>query len=483
MKVGKTYIAVLAVLQVAAGNIFQDWTSTDIKQYLKDQGEAAKSHINYDLEELKSYANERWSEDSQPKPWWKVWPYGKKDNWWDVTGTGSGSKSISDWIFETWSAKDLRKLLRHSGITFDSDLSHEKLKMLARSKFEEISKKLDTSGYYPTELYFNDWDEYDLKAWLTKNGVSYEHVKASKEKLADLVRKNIYKASKVYQEEKYHLLESLDFSQRKFFEAGNKLKKNLFDLWSSEDIVGWLEYHRVKLTDETKQNRDNLIALANENLDILEEDIKWFTDEARKNSTPIISKDVEAVKSIWGSVKEKFAKIYRDENIINDTFLIGVKSWPKKRLQAFLDARGVKYHILSTRDELLQLVHENRNKPLKSWEGAFDAAKNWWNKQTVINKVKSASADILGRVSTLESDMLEQLQISFDSWSNKDLTTYLKSFTSKPADLKGLSRDDLIKKAKENTMWFFGTPKKPWYSQVAERARTLAHNAYAYVRP
>lgn len=428
MKISSTLICVAATLQIVnCNNIFEQWTSDDINQYLKDNGEAAKKQVESSLEDLKAYASEKWSEQAHPKPWWKVWPTKKKDNWWNIGSEKGVAESMSDWFFDTWSAKDLRKLLRKAGISFDADLSQDRLRSLAKEKFDQISKKVGSSGFYPTESYFSQWDEYDLKSWLDNNGVSYDKAKAKKDDLLKEVRKNIHKASQVYSEERLNALESLDLAQKQVYDKSNQLKKDLFDSWSTEDIANWLQSHRIKVEESAKQNRDELVQTANKNLNLLEDDLQWYADVSRSKASALLSKSTDSVNSVWKSIKDRVSGAYSDDNLINDTFLVGVQSWPKKRLQNFLDSRGVKYHLLSTKSELLDLVYKNRNKPLKSWENAYDEAKNWWSKQNIIHKVKTTGSDILDKVSDYESDKLSQLQSSFDSWSNNDLLEYVKS--------------------------------------------------------
>ncbi|CDO93734.1 unnamed protein product [Kluyveromyces dobzhanskii CBS 2104] len=477
------YCAAACQVVVCNSNLFENWSSEDIAQYLKDSGESAKSEVGSSLEDLKSYANQKWSERSQPKPWWKVWPEEKKDDWWSISTEPSTTEKVSGWLFDTWSDKDLKKTLKKSGVRFDADASVDSLRSLAQENFDKISKKLKSSGYYATEAYFNQWDDSDLKEWLDKNGVSYDKAKASKEELLSLVRKNIYKASQVYSEERLSALESLDLAKRQLFDKSNQLKSDLFDSWSTDDINNWLESHKIKLQENAKDNRDALLEAANKHVNLLEDDIKWYTEASKAKATALLNKSTESVNSVWESVKDSLSGAYHHDNVINDTFLVGVQSWPKKRLQNFLDARGVKYHLLTTKAELLRLVYENRSKPLKSWEDSFDEAKHWWKKQNIVGKAKSTGADIVEKVSDYETTAMEGLQQSFDSMSNSDLVEYLKTFSVKPSDLSALSKEELVQRAKDNTQWFFGVPQKPWYQRATDNALHYAKRAYAVVRP
>ncbi|QEU60748.1 Msc1 [Kluyveromyces lactis] len=485
MKLSSALIFCAAACQVViCNNLFENWSSQDIIQYLKDTGDSAKKDADTSLEELKAYASQKWSEHAQPKPWWKVWPDERdQDNWWNFQSEPSTTESISNWLFDTWSAKDLRKTLRNAGVKFDTDTSYDNLKSLAKENFDKINKKLGSSGYYSTESYFNQWDDYDLKAWLDKHGVTYDKAKANKDELLSLVRKNIYKASQVYSEERLSALESLDLAKKQLYDKSNKLKSDLFDSWSSDDIYDWLQSHSIQVKENAKENRDQLLDVANKNINLLEDDIKWYTEASKSKASALLTKSTDSVNSVWEAFKGKLSGAYHDDNVINDTFLLGVQSWPKKRLQNFLDARGVKYHLLSTKAELLKLVYENRNKPLKSWENAYDEAKHWWNKQNIVGKAKSTGSDILNKVSDYESTAVDSFQRSFDSMSNSDLIEYLKSYSVKPSDLKTLSKEQLVERAKENTQWFFGVPQKPWYSRAADNTLNFAKRAYAVIRP
>lgn len=484
MKFSSALIYSATVCQVVfSKNVFDNWSSDEIYQYLKDSGDTAKKDVGKSLDELKSYASQKWSADAQPKPWWKVWLDEKKDDWWNFNTEPSTSESISNWLFDTWSESDLRKVLKNAGIHYEPDTPYEKLKDTAKTNFDRISKKVGSSGYYPTESYFKQWDESDLKAWLDKNGISYDHKKAKKDDLLALVRKNIYKASQVYNEERLSTLESLDLAKKQLFDKTNKLKSDVFDSWSTDDIKNWLESHKINIKESAKSNREQLIATANKHINLLEDDIKWYTDYSKSKASALLTKSTDSVNSVWESLKNKVYGAYYDDNVINDTFLVGVQNWPKRRLQNFLDARGVKYHILSTKSELLRLVYENRNKPLKKWENALDDAKHWWNKQTIVNKAKSTSSGILNKVSDYENSAVNGLHRSFESMSNSDLVEYLKSFSTKPSELSKLDKDQLVQKAKDNTQWFFGVAEKPWYQKAADNTVNFAKRAYAYVRP
>ena len=156
MKLSNALIFCAAACQVViCNNLFENWSSQDIIQYLKDTGDSAKKDADTSLEELKAYASQKWSEHAQPKPWWKVWPDERdQDNWWNFQSEPSTAESISNWLFDTWSAKDLRKTLRNAGVKFDTDTSYDNLKSLAKENFDKINKKLGSSGYYSTESYF-----------------------------------------------------------------------------------------------------------------------------------------------------------------------------------------------------------------------------------------------------------------------------------------------------------------------------------------
>lgn len=147
----------------------------------------------------------------------------------------------------------------------------------------------------------------------------------------------------------------------------------------------------------------------------------------------------------------------------------------------FLDARGVKYSMLSTENQLKELVKKSRNEKLqilpKDYQKYFDNSnwslkdiKNWFaDKKDDFqdSQVYSTIMQDFDKVSKNTNDAKDQISKTwsntFQSWSQEDLSQYLKSF-GVPVK-QSSTKDDLINLAKQNTQWLFGTVQEPTYKR------------------
>ncbi|CUS23816.1 LAQU0S12e00672g1_1 [Lachancea quebecensis] len=394
MKVtGVVLLASLAAADVAS--FYDKWSSSDLQQYLKDSKQALQETGEQNLDALKKQAQEVWNKQTQPTPWWKFWE--RKTTLADFT---SNQDPISEWFFDSWSAKDLRKLLSKNKVKFDVEASRDELAQAAKKNFNSISSKLGASGLYPSESYFQNWDEYDLKSWLDEYKVPYDKAHAKKDELLSKVRENIYDASRYVDDERLNLLEQLDFANQQISSKAGKIKDEVFDSWSTKELGEWLRSHKVKLEDKASHDRKYLLNVAQKNKKLLKDDAQWYLETVQEKASPFLGKTEEAAASVWdqtvGKLKNWKDYLYHDDNVINDTFLIGVESWPKKRLRSFLDARGISYSIFSTRSSLLDLVKQHRNQPVKNLTESPAVAEffDGWSFENLKEWVKDKNDDI-----------------------------------------------------------------------------------------
>lgn len=383
----------LAAADVA--NLYDKWTSNDLQQYLKDQKQTLQKSGESSVEVLKQQVQDVWNKQTQPTPWWKFWERKTR-----LADFYHNQDPISEWFFDSWSAKDLRKLLNKSKVKFDSDASRDTLVAKAKESFDTISSKLGSSGLYPSESYFQNWDEYDLQTWLDEYKVPYDKAHAKKDELLSKVRENIYDASRYIDDERLNLLEHLDLANQQVVEKGGKIKDDIFNSWSPKELEEWLRSHKVKLEDKSVHDRNYLLNLAQKHKKYLKDDAEWYLQIAQKKASPFFAKSEKAAASIWdqtvGRVKNLKDYLYEEENVVNHTFLLGVESWPKKRLRSFLDARGISYSFFSTRAELLDLVKESCNKPLTNLTNSPAIAEffDGWSFENLKEWVKDKNDDI-----------------------------------------------------------------------------------------
>lgn len=458
---------------------FEGWTHNDLKQYVQDHEKNLNKLGSKTLEELKEQLSKSWAHDAQPKPWWQIWPSDDKYSW-------DSSTPVSDWLFDTWSKEDLHKLLDKYNVDFDAKATKDGLVKVAKDNFKQISKSLDSSGYYPSSGYFQDWSLSDLKNWLNQYDIPYDKVSENKEELLDRVRENLYHASKLTEEKKSDFFKSLDLANKQVLDKAGKVKDDIFNSWSTEDLTNWLKSHQVAVNDKVAENRDELIKSAKKNAALFKDDVDWYLESLRKKSTPYISKSPEYVASVWDSTMSKLGNLFshlkgKTDDAINDTFLVGLDDWSRDRLKTYLDLRGVKYHLLATNNQLRKLALEARNKPLKDikknydklTEGiTYDNMKNWAQDKSdqiqdtdIYNSVSDGLDSLNKDTQKWATDFTKKWSDSLNSWSVDDLNAYLKSFGVQTTTLASLTKDDLVKTAKLKTQMFLGTFQEPWYSR------------------
>ncbi|CAI1612763.1 hypothetical protein SEUBUCD646_0M00200 [Saccharomyces eubayanus] len=479
---------IIGLVMANSDSMFSKWTQDDLVDYLHDNKKSLEKYATESIEDLKKEASQVWDKHAQPKPWWQVWSsdssVGSNSNsgWF-----GNSGSSVSDWIFDTWSTDSLRNFLKKNGVDVDdAKASKDSLVKTAKENFAKISKSLKSSGYYPSSSYFDSWSTEDLQSWLSDNGIDYDKAVQNKNELVQKVKENIYKTSEKAEQQRLGVLESLDLAHQQILDTTGQIKDTVFDKWSSDQLYNWLENHKVKLDKNMSKKHDYLVRMAKENTDNLKDDIYWYLDYMKRESSPFLAKTPEYVGSVWDSSKNYLSNLYskfrgKTDNLVNDTFLVDIDSWSKDKLKMFLDARGIKHSMLSTENQLREQVKQSRNEKLKiiptDYQKYFDNS-NW-----SLNDIKSWFADKkddfqdsqaystimqdFDKVSKNTNDAKDQISQTwsntFQSWSQEDLLQYLKSFG---VPVKQTStKDDLINLAKQNTQWLFGTVQEPVYKR------------------
>ncbi|CCD24834.1 double-strand break repair enhancer MSC1 NDAI_0E00180 [Naumovozyma dairenensis CBS 421] len=464
---------------------FDTWTEDDLKDYVNDHMNNLKDISTKSLDDLKADAMDVWDQNMHPKPWWKFWASDDKQFPW-MSNKGMGkAEDISDWLFNSWSKDDLHKYLLKNRIKADANDSKDAMVQLAKKYFKDISKKSKASGYYPSSSYFKDWSVEDLTNWLDKYKISYKRDMINKkEDLMHLVRKNMYAVSNKVEKERLNLLDSMDLANKQFLNKAGELKENIFDTWSSNDLEKWLESHDVQLDEKLMHSHDYLVEQANDNYSLLKDDINWYLKYLKKKTTPFMEKSPENVDSTWKSVtsagQDMYSKTKKKTNeVINDTFLIGIDDWSKGRLKEFLDIRDIDYSMFATKKDLIQKVRDSRNAPLRKLKDNMISFKDWSCEKR--GEMASQVTEGMDMASKKAGDMKEKFgeiwYETFENWSQDDLKAYLESFgiRMKPTS----TREEMIQSAKENTQWFFGIKQEPFYKRVLNKAQDLAKRGYA----
>ncbi|AMD21496.1 HER218Cp [Eremothecium sinecaudum] len=394
----------------------EDADDSGIKRYVRDGGQKVLDSLQAPFSIFKGsddYEVSVSDTGDEERPWWKFWDSYSDSEDSEDWSTSNGESSISTWLFNTWNDHDLKSLLKKAKVSVPSNASKDDLVNAAKKNYQKVCDHLGVTGAGFDPSYFKYWDESSLKNWLDTYGISYDKGAATKESLLEKVKKNIFKASRWIDDERFELLSSSDVVNDKFRETGNFGHVN-FKNWSVDKLKTWLNIHGVKVSDKVANDADSLAELAEQKKNFLKDDIRWLKDVADEKFSEYIVKDSEGGESMWDKTIGKLNspgsifsnKEDEDGDIINDTFQIDVEYWPKERLKQFLDARDISYSKLSTRKQLVKQVMRNRNKPLTN----FGDASKWFHgltlgklEESIMNKIRSGQDMIDGAVESAKN--------------------------------------------------------------------------------
>ncbi|KAI3406884.2 hypothetical protein KGF56_000176 [Candida oxycetoniae] len=371
------WLTLIFIHLVQANNFgFDQWSNNDLKQFLSDC--KIKQDSSWDNSKLIEVATNEAKKiengykklkneiDQQLKP--------KKKNLEDYLSFSYlfGSidkkpKSVSDWCFESWSSDSLKNYLKHNGIKFNDKDNKSDLLKIIKSSFDKVAKKNNGSTYYPGSWLYNSWSEDDLTKWLDKYGISYNK-KSTRDELVDKVKELNYKTVNEIEDTKNALFDSLDLFDKTIFDRAGQIKDEFFETWSYSQLREWLYLHGfINESPEeyvAELDKEKLINIAKNYKKYLLEDINTWLKHSERKVQPWLSKGGESSGSSSRGNKHV-------ENLINDTFFVGINNWSKDKLREFLNVRKVPYSIFTTRSQLVELVKEHRSDPIHVETEAF----------------------------------------------------------------------------------------------------------------
>ena len=499
---------------------FSGWTQQDLKDYVNDHMNNLEDSSQKSWNDLKKEASQIWNDMAERKPWWQAWKWGGGDSGdsgnhryvlpWIQDAAADSRSSVSSWLFDSWSADTLRNFIRthkidlglkkmedtSAGVTVDESVALAKMSkdaMISKLKanFDQVSKSLKSSGYYPSTAYFRDWTVEDLQNWLNEHGIKYtkqQRGKPNREELVRLVRRNIYKVSKELESQRMGTIESLKLANKQLMDKAGQVKANVFDSWSKDDLEDWLLIHKIALERDAVESRDSLIKLAKQNAHLLQDDIAWYYEKSKQNfAKPMAKKTEGLILGMWQTLK-KYTGMASDKSseFIDDTFLVNIESWPKDKLKSFLDIRDVSYPYFATKRQLIDLVVAYRNKQITgNLREKFDNARDWTierKDQMRDSKAYDMLTDQLSKISDGAGDISDKLMSIFNNWKQEDLMEYLKGYGVAVSEKSPYTKDELVKKAQEYTSLFlFHSKQPPFYSRIVRRVGNTLKGAYYFI--
>ncbi|RCK66108.1 Meiotic sister chromatid recombination protein 1 [Candida viswanathii] len=372
----------LLVLPVLANYGFDQWSNSDIKQFLKERKVSFNDKL--DNPKLISLANEE--AKKLEKEYQK---FIKKKNVHDSSeflnfnylfGNKDNDKySVKEWIFESWPVTNLQNLLSSNGISFKKDDTRQDLIEKIKKDFDRIAKEHQGSKFYPGNwLYESSWSDEDLKKWLGDYGIDFEP-RSTRDDLIDKLKEFSYQATNSIKDTKESLFNSLDLFDKSIFDKYGQIKDEFFETWNYSQLREWLYLHGFIDTKPgiyvEELSKDELIKIAQTYKKYLLGDIQTWLADTEKDYQPWITKGEQKKKN-------------KVDDWINDTFFVGINNWSKDKLREFLDVRKVPYSIFTTKHQLIELVRQHKFDPIYTETFAWvvddvstDSIKQWLKDQ------------------------------------------------------------------------------------------------------
>ncbi|KAH3686890.1 hypothetical protein WICPIJ_002121 [Wickerhamomyces pijperi] len=414
MRLNNIIVPLLLVTpSLAYYDVLNHWSESDLRTYLKDNSISVDKKST--LDELKDLASEHWNEaqyHTSQQPWYDYGHLKQKAlNLYqgrplNAPPQGSASdyyNTVRDWVFDTWTETDLKRLLRKYKIKYHATATHDELVKLAKDNYDSIAKSAKASGKYLGDWLYDSWGLDDLTSWLDEYKIDYDKAKDSKDALVKKVREHAYEASKYTQEERDSILDNLDLTAKSLFDKAGKIKADVFNTWSANQLYRWLKNHQIKVDQSLKNNKEELALIAQKHTDKFHQDVEQWSSKASKSASPLLSKATDAV-----------------DNVINDTFFVGIESWSRDRLKAFLESRGVKPSFFTTKKELISLVKQNKYKPIQNYN--VDSFFEGWSKANIqkwISEQNSAISSNANGVADKLSDVYKDFVSSVNYYAGQ----------------------------------------------------------------
>lgn len=279
---------------------YSQWSLNDLKVYAKKKvasglGTVAdgneKFHHDIDVSKDKIVAN--------------------IDKYWaDTTDTYD---DISSWAYRYWSKPELAKLVgkikpgqSNTEKVLDS-ISHSELVKEAQELSDKTANAISGAskkGYYPRTDFFKNFSTDDLKELLTKHSISFPD-NADRKALVATVRKNLRSIYYDGQDKLVDVLTKLKVDSRDIFDKSGEIKRDAFKQWSQSDLESWLNNHELlPSTKNTKQTKDDLVKIAQDNAQILKDDINTYIAYKKSQASPFLSKASDAVKDGYDTLTD-----------------------------------------------------------------------------------------------------------------------------------------------------------------------------------
>ncbi|KAI5283836.1 hypothetical protein KEM54_001801 [Ascosphaera aggregata] len=386
-----------------------------------------------------------------------------RDNWQQkIAAPASRAKdyavdSLGDakqWVFDTWDETTIKQFLDSHGITESSPSDRNSLLQTAKDNYDAVAEKVGETVRYPGDWLYAQWSESQLKEYLDKHGYKVpQHTK--RDQLVAAVRRAGFLASKKYGQ-KYSQASSAAKS------ATESISDAALQKWSDADFMSFFEQHGIHVPSGYSRG---------EIMDLVEKYRHLFTENAQESISSVrsfVADKTKGAAQVTETVKNKADKKFEEAS----------KLWSNMRLKEFLASRQVEVRAKVSRDELLKLVYENRDKVASAFgTWMFDT----WNEENLRNYLAATQHKAADSVAQTRDQLVHQARAAFEKASRTSgadwsaTTDYISSKARNAMDvtLHGWSRADI-----EDYLKSFGILMAPSYSLEDVRAEAQKHARY-----
>lgn len=331
----------------------------------------------------------------------------------------------------------------------------------ARQNYDVVAKKAGEYYSYPGDWLYSTWSESDLKEYLDEHGIPVPQP-TTRDKLIATVRRNAHLASS-------NMAQNAKAASSSANAAQESLSDAVFDAWDENRLTDFFNKHNIHVPQGAR--RTDLVALA------------------RKNRALLSGEGVSAsASSAYGAATSKVGNAYaQSTDTVSETadagFEKAIGTWSESRLKAYLDSRGVPVPQASTRDELVSKVRLNKHKAATGYSAwTFDT----WTIDNLKKYLSASNKQAQKNVGATRDDLVKQAQdayasasksggnsyasvtsylasatdsvkdVTFDTWSESDLKSYLEHYGV--PTYEGMTLDNLKAEAKKQSTYFrYGT--------------------------
>ncbi|KAI5294487.1 hypothetical protein KEM52_003907 [Ascosphaera acerosa] len=388
------------------------------------------------------------------------------------------------WVFDTWDDTALKKFLDRHGVTAPAKKDHNALLQAAIDSYDAIATKAGETARYPGDWLYETWSDSQLKEYLDKRGYRVpQH--STRDRMIAAVRRVGFLASKKY-DEKYSQAASAAKS------AKDGISDAALQKWSDADLRRFFEQHGIKVPHG--YSRDQIMGM-------VEKYRHLFTasaSAAMASATSYVADMTGTAAHATGAAEAEADRKFQQASQL----------WSDMRLKEYLAARDVKVRARASRDELLKLVYENRDKAAHvygSWvfdtmnmdnlkqyiaSSGHQAEKQMGQtREQLLSQARAAydkasrtsGADWSAATDYIASKARSAADLTLHGWSRRDIENYLKSFGIAVAPSLGL--DDLRREAQSHARYFkYGLQTGRAESQLMATVRGMVSGVWGMLR-